>query len=131
MLAMISLEIARLSAAQLGIGLLPFSYVGVLLAVVVHFCSREVQQLVSSSTARVVSPFRSRVNWVLRCCSALFWVLLLVVMSVKAAAAKMEENAGFVRNGVQAKYPVDDSFVDNLTMACVEGVLALLELVTW
>lgn len=127
---MISLEIARLSAAQLGIGLLPFSYVGVLLAAGVHFMSRTSSKEVQPISTRVALS-RTKAKWILRCCSAMFWVLLLVAMSIKAAAAKMEENAGLVRKGVQANYPVDDSFVDNLTMACVEGVLVLLELVTW
>lgn len=126
MLAMISLEIARLSIAQLGIGLLPFNYVGVLLALVVHILSKTPQP----EPGRSLEQFRSRRNGVLRFCNLLFWLLLLVAMVLKTIALKTEENRGFVRTGTQAKYPVDDSFVDNLTMVCVEAVLWFLEIVS-
>ena len=115
MLAIVSLEIARDSVAQLGIGLLPFSYVGILVALLIHIFTRSTMQT------------RTRAAHLLRSCNSLFWIMLLVGQAIKAASAKIEENMGYLRSSQQAKYPVDDTFVDNLTMACVDLVLAILE----
>lgn len=124
MLALTSVEIARLIIADLGIGLLPFNYVGILLALLVHIATRKAPRdhLADGSVANR--------NWRLQCATAIFWGVMAVVAAVTAASAKMEENMGYIRIGQQALYPVDDVFVDNLTMACVGIVLAGLETLT-
>lgn len=106
MLAMESLEIARLSIAHLGIGLLPFIYVGVLTACAVH----------AFMTTRLA-----------RGASALFWVALAVVMAVKLSAL-VEEEGRRERVGVAANYPLGDQVTDIGVMIGVEVVLAVLEI---
>jgi hypothetical protein len=102
MLAMFSLELARLSLAKLGVGLLPFTYVGILAAAAVHLVWH---------------------RRIMRAASALFWVMLAVAMSIKVAAYARE--GGGTRTGTQHKYPVSDEITDNAVMIGVEGFLAL------
>lgn len=108
MLAMESLEIARLSVAHLGIGLLPFVFVGVLVAGIVH-------AVIPTRFARAVG--------------ALFWIALAATMAVKLAALR-EEEGRYNRYGIAAKYPLGDEVTDVGVMIGVEVVLAVLETIT-
>lgn len=108
------MEIARLVIADLGIGLLPFNYIGILLALLVHLANPR-----TSSDGSTGRP-----GWA----TAVFWMVMAIVTGFAAKAAKMEENMGYKRSGRQELYPIDDVFVDNLTMACVGVVLAGLEI---
>ncbi|KAF2087048.1 hypothetical protein K490DRAFT_42560 [Saccharata proteae CBS 121410] len=113
LLAMASLEIARLVVAELGIGLLPFTYVGVLAAL----------------ANRLTWPCR-----VSRLANAAFWLMLVVVMGLKTAA-EADEMGGRVERrkateGV-GRYPTSDEVIDNAVMVGVEVGLAALEFVGW
>jgi hypothetical protein len=70
LLAVVSLELARLVVAQLGVGLLPFTYVGVLGALANRLA------WASSRLARLVN--------------VAFWVLLAAAMALKTAAEQAE-----------------------------------------
>lgn len=113
MLAMISLEIARQVTANIGIGLLPFNYVGVLGAFFVHvFVHTKMSRLVSS----------------------LFWLLFAIFMAIKVATYSLESDAGFKRaqsfQGVPLDmYKVSDQITDDATMVGVSVVLLMLECV--
>ncbi|OHF01020.1 hypothetical protein CORC01_03587 [Colletotrichum orchidophilum] len=131
MLAMVSLEMARLSVAQLGIGVLPFTYVGILAALVIH---------VAVSTTSYRSGFGrvgmhiyggdARWQWTAKVVNVLYWVMLMCAMAIKVASQAQEQNVLGVRTGQQAQYPISDSITDNATMMGVELVLLILELLT-
>ena len=106
MLAMETLEITRLSLAHLGIGLLPFVYVGVLTACALH-------TFVTMRLAKVAG--------------VLFWVALAATMAIKLGALRKEEGVS-ERVGVTARYPLGDQVTDNGVMIGVEVVLAILEI---
>ncbi|KAI9698109.1 MAG: hypothetical protein M1820_007617 [Bogoriella megaspora] len=113
LIGMVALEIARLSVAELGVGLLPFTLVGILLALGMRLCWK----------ARVA-----------RFANAAYWIMLVIVMSIKLAAEVKEGNSSFVRlkdDGVQGKYPTSDEVIDVATMIGVEVVLAALEYPAW
>lgn len=113
LLAMIALEIARLSIADLGFGLLPFTFGGILAALVLR----------SSWQARTV-----------RLLNALYWVLLAAVMSVKLVAELREGEGSEKRtkgNGVVGKYPTSDETLDVAVMVGVEAALGALEFGEW
>lgn len=109
LVAMISLEIARLMVAKLGVGLLPFTYVGILLALA------------------------NRLWWrvrIARVANILYWLALAVVTAVKTATKHKEEGNAMAKikgSGVDGKYPMSDQLLDNAVMVGVEVVLALLE----
>jgi hypothetical protein len=111
MLAMVSLEIARLVVAKLGIGLLPFTYLGVLIALANRIAWR-------SRTVGLVS--------------ALYWIMLAATMALKVAAEQAEQMGPGIRAqgvGVQGMYPTSDEVLDNSVMVGVELLLAVLEVV--
>lgn len=110
MLAMVSLEIARLDIAELGIGLLPFTYVGVIVAGVGH--------VLTEKRASIV-----------RGLGVLYWLMLAVAMALKVAAL-VEEEGTHNRVEVASKYPLGDEVTDLSVMLGVEIVLALLEVLT-
>ena len=113
MVAMVSLELARLVAAELGIGLLPFTYVGVLAAVATRLTWR-------SRTAVLVN--------------VLYWVMLAAAMALKTAAEQEEQmgpDARVKNVTTQGMYPSSDEVIDNAVMVGVEVLLAVLEFVGW
>ena len=113
MLAMLSLELARLVAAELGIGLLPFGYVGMLLAVFNRLTWR-------SKTARLAN--------------VVFWVLSIVAMALKTAAEQKEQDGPTRRvkdQTTQGNYPTSDEALDNGVMVGVQVLLAALEFNGW
>jgi hypothetical protein len=113
MLAMVSLQIARLDIAQLGIGLLPFTLAGLLLAIVLH----------SSWEARVV-----------RIVNLTYWIMLIAAMTVKLLTELNEQRGSEVRvkgQGTQGKYPTSDEVIDVAVMMGCVGVLAILEFNGW
>ena len=113
LLGMMSLEIARLSMADLGFGLLPFTFGGILAALVLR----------SSWQAKTV-----------RLVNTVYWVLLAAVMSVKFVA-ELREGKGNERrvkgNGVVGRYPTSDETLDVAVMVGVEAALAALEFSEW
>ena len=113
MLGMMALEIARLSIADLGIGLLPFTFGGILLALILR----------ASWQARTV-----------RMLNAAYWVLLAAVLSVKLVAELKEGEGSQKRvmgHGVVGRYPTSDEVIDVATMVGLDVVLGLLEFTEW
>ena len=116
LLAMVSLEIARLVTAELGIGLLPFTYAGILLAVALHALN---------SVGNKSRTFK----YMAKGANLLYWMMLVVVFAIKVAT--------YVKEGVDSRnniYPVDqykvsDEVIDVSTMIGVAVVLAIVELV--
>lgn len=113
MIAMISLEIARQVSADLGIGLLPFNYVGVLLAFFAH-------AFIHTKTSRLVN--------------CVFWLLFVIFMALKVGAYAKESDEGYDRetalDGVPLDmYKVSDQITDDATMIGVSFVLLILEIV--
>jgi hypothetical protein len=110
---MLSLEIARLVDAELGIGLLPFLYPAIILAGVLHF---------------VTSRRRSQVR-VVKGVNVVFWLLLAGVFAIKVAT--------YVKEGVHSRdgrepverYKVVDEVTDVGVMIFLAAVLGLLDVV--
>lgn len=129
MLAMASLEIARLIVAQLGIGLLPFTYVGILVALIFHVAAASTT---TTSWLGGLHVYRgeARWRWTVKGVNILYWVMLMCVMAIKVASQAKEQNVLGIRTGQQAQYPISDSITDNATMIGVEFVLLMLELLT-
>lgn len=101
------LEIVRLSLANLGIGLLPFTFVTLLMAAVVRF----------------TRGLRGRIaGW--RYVDVAVWIALAVTNGVKVAEER-KEGLG-ARKG--SKYPVSDEVTDVSVMIGVYAVLVLLEI---
>lgn len=103
---MCTLEIVRLSLALLGIGLLPFTYVGLLIAFALRFSQR----------------FRGPIQkW--RWASLFLWVSLAVANVVKLS--------GELKEGINSrkgtKYPMIDQITDIAVMIGVFVVLGVLE----
>ena len=104
MIAMVSLEIARLVAASLGIGLLPFVYVGIIIVGAMHIFQRG------------IAP---------RMLNAGFWILLGVMNAVKVAT-EIKEGIGERKN---TAYPMVDEVTDVTVIIGVCIVLAGLEII--
>lgn len=102
MIAMVSLEIARLSAAHLGLGLLPFTYVGLIL---------------------VGATRLTRKTLITKMVNVLFWVMLGVSNIIKISA-EVDEGIGS-RKGTA--YPMVDEITDVAVMIVLCGLLAILE----
>jgi hypothetical protein len=115
LIAMISLEIARLVDAQLGIGLLPFAYVGILLAAGLHL----VMSRQKTYGLRLVKGF-----------NAVYWLLLAVVFAIKVATEVKEGLHSRDNELPQDHYKVVDEVTDVAVMIFLAAVLVLLELVT-
>lgn len=103
---MCTLEIVRLSLALLGIGLLPFTYIGLLVASALRFSQR----------------FRGPIQkW--RWASLLLWVSLAITNNVKLS--------GELKEGINSrkgtKYPMIDQITDIAVMIGVFVVLGVLE----
>ncbi|EXF80079.1 hypothetical protein CFIO01_13403 [Colletotrichum fioriniae PJ7] len=129
MLAMVSLEIARLIVAQLGVGLLPFTYVGILAALALHVAAASTT---TTSWLGGLHVYRgeARWRWTVKGVNVLYWAILMCVMAIKVASQAKEQNVLGMRTGQQAQYPISDSITDNATMIGVEFVLLILELLT-
>lgn len=108
LIAMVSLQIARLATAMLGVGLLPFTYAGVLLALATHI-------LFDSKLARGLNM--------------LYWIMLLTTMALLVAA--LADEGSDSRNGIYPidQYKVSDEIIDVAVMIGVAAVLCLLEIV--
>ncbi|TQV93103.1 hypothetical protein IF1G_08406 [Cordyceps javanica] len=103
-----TLEIVRLELIYFGIGLLPFTYVGLLMGATLHW---------SRGAAGKISAWLF-VNMVV-------WLGGMVMSIVKAIGLDRE---GISRKG--SKYPMSDQVLDVAVIAGVYGVVAVLELVT-
>ena len=113
MIAMLSLEIARLIVAELGIGLLPFNYLGIILVLLNRITWK-------SKTSRLANIF--------------FWTVLLITTALKTAAEQSEQDSPYRRvKGIttQGQYPTSDEALDNAIMVGVQLVLATLEFNGW
>jgi hypothetical protein len=107
---MVTLEIVRLSLIYYGIGLLPFSYVALIIGFILH------------ATNGLKGRIERRM-W--RGANTFVWVGLLAVSVVKTAGLVMMENNGIYRTG--SKYPMSDQVIDVGVMAGVYLVIAVLE----
>ena len=108
-IGMLSLEIARLAIADLGIGLLPFKYVGILIVLLNHIFWR-------SKTARFANVS--------------YWLMELIVTALKTAAEQSEQQGSARRVKDQlpgGKYPTSDEALDNAVILGVQVVLIGLE----
>lgn len=103
---MCTLEIVRLSLAQLGIGLLPFTYIGLLVAFALRF------------SRRLRTPIQ---NW--RWASLFLWVSLAVANGVKLTGELKEG----IKERKGTKYPMIDQITDIAVIIGVFVVLAVLE----
>lgn len=100
------LEIVRLSLAHLGIGLLPFTFVTLIVAAALHF----------------TNGLRGSISgW--RYLNSAAWIALAVTNGVKVAE-ETKEGTG-ARKG--SKYPVTDEMTDVSVMIGVYAVLCILE----
>ncbi|KAI5359424.1 hypothetical protein Slin15195_G070510 [Septoria linicola] len=117
LIAMISLEIARLVDAELGIGLLPFMYPGIILAAALHalVCRQGSSKAGSRTLAKSIN--------------ALYWVLLAVVFAIKVATYVKE--GVHSRDGIEPidRYKVVDEVTDVGVMIFLAVVLVVLEFV--
>ncbi|MCJ1390353.1 hypothetical protein MMC18_003212 [Xylographa bjoerkii] len=109
------LEIVRLALADLGIGLLPFTFVGIILAGVLHLTSA------FSRSKNLLGGRRGWTRWV----NLGLWAALVVVEAVKIA----EEVKEGVGSRVGTKYPMADEVTDVGVMIGVYVALGVLELV--
>ncbi|MCJ1402378.1 hypothetical protein MMC11_005598 [Xylographa trunciseda] len=109
------LEIVRLALADLGIGLLPFTFVGIIVAGVLHL---------TSALSRGESLLGGRRGWV-RWANVGLWTALVVVEAVKIAG-EVKEGVG---SRVGTKYPMADEVTDVGVMVGVYVALGVLELV--
>lgn len=103
---MCTLEIVRLSLALIGIGLLPFTYIGLLVAFALRF------------SRRLRRPIQ---NW--RWASLFLWVSLAVANGVKLTGELKEGTKE--REGT--KYPMIDQITDIAVIIGIFVVLAVLE----
>ena len=102
-----TLEIVRLSLIHFGIGLLPFTYVGTLLGIALHWSK--------GAGGRIAS-------WL--SISMVIWVGGMVMNVVKVVGLAKEGING--RKG--SKYPVSDQVIDVAVIAGVYAVIAILEM---
>ena len=104
MIAMVSLELARLVAANLGIGLLPFVYAGIIIAGLIHIFWK------ATVPVRMVN--------------AAFWLLLGVVNAIKVGTE--------VKEGINERkgtaYPMVDEVTDVAVIIALCIVLTGLEI---
>jgi len=104
------LEIVRLSLLQYGLGLLPFAFVALVLALGTH----AVQSVRD----------RMRESWFISI-NTFVWAGLCIASVLKVVGLALEQNNGEKRIG--SKYPVSDQLLDVAVMAGVYFVLAVLE----
>lgn len=110
LIAMQSLVLARLVAANLGIGLLPFTYVGLLVALGVHIWVQRTPgggSLVAANT--------------------LWWVVLAAVLIVTVVGVSKEGLRSTTNAHSEEEYPYTDRITDDATMVGVSFVVAMLE----
>jgi hypothetical protein len=106
-----TVEVVRLCLEYFGVGLLPFSYVGLVFGLVVH----------------ATNGLRGRIQgfmWIAS--NTLLWVGLMIVNLVKTAALVQMEKRGIYRT--DTKYPISDWVTDAAVMAGLYLFLAVLEI---
>ncbi|MCJ1379787.1 hypothetical protein MMC17_002890 [Xylographa soralifera] len=109
------LEIVRLALANLGIGLLPFTFVGIIVAGMLHL---------TSALSRKESLLGRRRGWT-RWVNLSLWTALVIVEAVKIT----EEVKEGVGTRVGTKYPMADEVTDVGVMIGVYVALGVLEVV--
>lgn len=111
MVALVSIEIAQLSSKDIGIGLLPFSYVG------------------------FVAVLANRLQWKTRMArieNAIFWVLMGIVLTLKVAATVIESDSPPEGSGEGSRiYPGGNGIVVISVMVGFSFALAVLEFAGW
>jgi len=105
-----TLDIVRLALTDLGIGLLPFIYVGLLLALGLH--------ATNGCWERIENGY-----WV--SANVFLWVGLMAFSAVKTVGLRYMENKGLDR--IPSKYPTSDQVLDLAVSSGVYLVLAGLE----
>lgn len=106
-----TLEIVRLELIFYGIGLLPFTYVALLLALILH------------ATNGLRGRIRAR-YWI--AANAGVFTGLMAVSVVKVVGLLFMESNNITRQG--SKYPMSDQVIDVIVMAGVFLALAVIEL---
>lgn len=103
-----TLEIVRLSLIQIGIGLLPFAYVGLIIGGALHW-SNGVQGRIKT------------------------WQGINAVIWLGGTAMTVAKVVGLVKEGINgrigSKYPISDQTIDVAVMAGVYAVIGMLEVV--
>ncbi|KAG9034033.1 hypothetical protein FRB95_013904 [Tulasnella sp. JGI-2019a] len=107
-IAMTALEIARLLAANLAIGLLPFTFIGIIFATAIHF----------SQGVHGRIPFWPILN-------IAYWLLIIIFLAVKISE-ELEQGTHARENSM---YKESDQIIDVGTMIGVYAVLAILDAV--
>jgi hypothetical protein len=107
---MVTLEIVRLSLIFYGIGLLPFSYVALIIGLTLH-ATNGLKGMIESRLWRGANTF--------------VWFGLLTMNAIKVGGLVDMENNGIYRTG--SKYPMSDQVIDVGVMAGVYLVIAILE----
>lgn len=105
---MTTLEVARLSILQFGIGLLPFLYVGLILGAFLH----------------LVNPLVRLANWEI--INAVIWLGGMIMSSIKCVELSRLPGGMHGRKG--SKYPASDQILDVAVMAGLYAILLILEL---
>lgn len=106
-----TVEIVRLSLIYYGIALLPFSYVGLIIGIILH----------------ATNGVRGRIEgWMWKGANTILWIGLLTVGVVKTSGLVKMENNGIYRTG--SKYPMSDQVIDVAIMAGLYLVIAILEI---
>jgi hypothetical protein len=106
-----TVEVVRLCLEYFGVGLLPFSYVGLVFGLVVH----------------TTNGLRGRIQgFVWKALNTLLWIGLMIVNLVKTAALVQMEKRGIYR--MDTKYPMSDWVTDAAVMAGLYLFIAVLEI---
>lgn len=123
---MVSLEIARLEVAELGIGLLPFAYPGIVIAAGVHLglvLARKKRRdgRGKGGSARLMVE---RLGWTF---NVLYWVMTAVVWALKIATFVVE--GVHSRDGISPgdAYGIEDEVTDLGVMVFLAVVLVVFE----
>lgn len=125
-IAMVSLEIARMNVAQLGLGLLPFEYPGIVIAAAVHLglvLARNKRRDGRGKGGRATLMVE-RLGWGL---NTLYWVMTAVVWAIKIATYSLEGLHS--RDGMSPEdaYLVVDEVTDLGVMVFLAVVLIIFE----
>jgi hypothetical protein len=113
LVAMVTIEIARLATAGLGVRQLPWTYCGIVLAVLVRWLAG--------------APSRARGTRNVRWVTAGWWLLLAVVFAVGTGVSVDEMHEGDTVD--RAEYPLADEVTDRAVVVGLAVVLAVCDVV--
>lgn len=105
-----TVEVVRLALLNYGVGLLPFTYVALIIGLILH--------ATNSVGGRIE-------GWMWKGANTFVWVGLFIMNVVKLAALVKMQNHGIDRTGT--KYPMSDQVTDVAVMVGIYPALAILE----